>query len=100
MGRAYVFGDWVDTDVLPPGSYLRLPAKELARHHLESVDPELRARYGPATYRSRAATSGSVPRVSRRRPRSSCCVLRRSWRLPFPGYSTAMRSTPDCSRFG
>lgn len=38
-GRAWVFGDNVDTDVLAPGQYMKSPIEELARHCLESVDP-------------------------------------------------------------
>lgn len=38
-GRAWVFGDNVDTDVLAPGQYMKLSIEELARHCLESVDP-------------------------------------------------------------
>jgi 3-isopropylmalate/(R)-2-methylmalate dehydratase small subunit len=39
-GRAWVFGDNVDTDVLAPGIYMKGSIAELARHCLESVDPE------------------------------------------------------------
>lgn len=39
-GRAWVFGDDIDTDVLAPGAYMKGPVEELARHCLESVDPE------------------------------------------------------------
>jgi 3-isopropylmalate/(R)-2-methylmalate dehydratase small subunit len=38
-GRAWVFGDNVDTDVLAPGQYMKLGIEELARHCLESVEP-------------------------------------------------------------
>jgi len=38
-GRAWVFGDNVDTDVLAPGQYMKLGIEEIARHCLESVDP-------------------------------------------------------------
>ena len=38
-GRAWVFGDDIDTDVLAPGLYLKGPVEELAKHCLESVDP-------------------------------------------------------------
>ena len=38
-GRAWVFGDDIDTDVLAPGLYLTGPVEELARHCLEAVDP-------------------------------------------------------------
>jgi 3-isopropylmalate/(R)-2-methylmalate dehydratase small subunit len=39
-GRAWVFGDNVDTDVLAPGIYMKSPLSELAQHCLESVDPD------------------------------------------------------------
>ena len=39
-GRAFVFGDGIDTDVLAPGHFMKLPAEELARHCLESIDPD------------------------------------------------------------
>ena len=39
-GRAWVFGDNIDTDVLAPGRYMKSGIEELARHCLESVDPE------------------------------------------------------------
>jgi len=39
-GRAFVFGDQIDTDVLAPGPYMRKPLDVLARHCLEAVDPD------------------------------------------------------------
>lgn len=39
VGRAFVFGDFIDTDVLAPGPYLRKPLPELAAHCLEALDP-------------------------------------------------------------
>lgn len=38
-GRAWVFGDDIDTDVLAPGIYMKGPIEEMARHCLESVEP-------------------------------------------------------------
>jgi 3-isopropylmalate/(R)-2-methylmalate dehydratase small subunit len=38
-GRAWTFGDNIDTDVLSPGIYMKLPLEELATHCLEAVDP-------------------------------------------------------------
>lgn len=38
-GRAWVFGDDIDTDALAPGLYFKAPIEELARHCLESVEP-------------------------------------------------------------
>ncbi len=39
-GKAWVFGDNIDTDVLAPGLYMKAPLAELASHCLESVDPD------------------------------------------------------------
>ena len=39
-GKAWVFGDDIDTDVLAPGIYMKGPFEELARHCLETVDPD------------------------------------------------------------
>jgi 3-isopropylmalate/(R)-2-methylmalate dehydratase small subunit len=39
-GRAWVFGDGVDTDVLAPGHLMKLPAAELATHCLEAIAPD------------------------------------------------------------
>ncbi len=38
-GKAFVFGDRIDTDVLAPGPYMREPMRVLASHCLEAVDP-------------------------------------------------------------
>ena len=38
-GRAWVFGDNVDTDVLAPGKYMKSAIDEMARHCLETVEP-------------------------------------------------------------
>lgn len=38
-GRAFVFGDNIDTDVLAPGHLMKLAAEELAAHCLEAIDP-------------------------------------------------------------
>jgi 3-isopropylmalate/(R)-2-methylmalate dehydratase small subunit len=38
-GRAWVFGDDIDTDALAPGRYMKAGIEELARHCLESIDP-------------------------------------------------------------
>lgn len=39
-GRAFVFGDNIDTDVLAPGRYMKAPVEELARHCMEAIAPE------------------------------------------------------------
>jgi 3-isopropylmalate/(R)-2-methylmalate dehydratase small subunit len=38
-GRAFVFGDNIDTDVLAPGRYMKGSIEEIAQHCLEAVDP-------------------------------------------------------------
>lgn len=38
-GRAWVFGDDIDTDTLAPGLYMKGSIAELAQHCLEAVDP-------------------------------------------------------------
>lgn len=38
-GRAWVFGDNIDTDVLAPGLYMKGGVEEMAAHCLEAVDP-------------------------------------------------------------
>lgn len=38
-GRAFVFGDNIDTDVLAPGHLMKLTPQDLASHCLEAVDP-------------------------------------------------------------
>jgi 3-isopropylmalate/(R)-2-methylmalate dehydratase small subunit len=37
-GKAWVFGDSVDTDALAPGAYLKAPIAEMAKHCLEAID--------------------------------------------------------------
>lgn len=39
-GRAFVFGDDIDTDALAPGQYMHLPIGDLAAHTLEAVDAD------------------------------------------------------------
>jgi 3-isopropylmalate/(R)-2-methylmalate dehydratase small subunit len=39
-GRAFVFGDDIDTDVLAPGQYMKGPVEELARHCMETIAPD------------------------------------------------------------
>lgn len=38
-GRAFVFGDNIDTDVLAPGHLMKLSPEDLATHCLEAIDP-------------------------------------------------------------
>jgi 3-isopropylmalate/(R)-2-methylmalate dehydratase small subunit len=39
-GRAFVFGNDIDTDLLAPGAYMKLPLAEMAKHCLEGIDPQ------------------------------------------------------------
>ena len=39
-GRAFVFRDGVDTDVLAPGLYMKYPIATIAQHCLESIDAD------------------------------------------------------------
>ena len=39
-GRAFVFGDNIDTDVLAPGRYMKASVEELARHCMEAIAPD------------------------------------------------------------
>jgi len=38
-GRAWVFGDGVNTDVMAPGLYFKEPMDVMARHCMEAIDP-------------------------------------------------------------
>ena len=38
-GRAWVYGDDIDTDVLAPGKLMKFGIDEIAKHCLEAVDP-------------------------------------------------------------
>ena len=49
-GRAFVFGDNIDTDVLAPGYLMKLPAEELARHCLEAVDSTFASTVQPGDF--------------------------------------------------
>jgi methanogen homoaconitase small subunit len=47
-GKAWVFGDDVDTDVIIPGPYLRTKnIKELACHAMEGLDPDFAKKVKP-----------------------------------------------------
>ena len=39
-GKAWVFGDDINTDNMAPGLYFKLPMEEMARHCLEVVNPQ------------------------------------------------------------
>jgi 3-isopropylmalate/(R)-2-methylmalate dehydratase small subunit len=38
-GRAWTFGDGINTDLLAPGIYMKFPVEEIAKHCLEAVNP-------------------------------------------------------------
>jgi len=46
-GRAFTFGDDINTDVLAPGLYMRGGIEALAAHCLEAVDPDFAGRVTP-----------------------------------------------------
>lgn len=46
-GRAWVFGDGIDTDALAPGAYMKGTIEQLAPHCLEAVDPGFAAAVRP-----------------------------------------------------
>ena len=43
-GRAWVFGDNVNTDVMAPGLYFKSPMSVMAQHCMEAIDPAFAAR--------------------------------------------------------
>ena len=46
-GRAFVFGDSVNTDAMAPGSLMKHPIATIASHCLESVDPSFASMVQP-----------------------------------------------------
>lgn len=46
-GRAWVFGDDINTDLLAPGAYMKFGIDEIARHCMETVDPTFAANVRP-----------------------------------------------------
>ncbi len=46
-GRAWVYGDDIDTDVLAPAGYLAAPLEEMAAHCLQALDPDFAAAVRP-----------------------------------------------------
>ncbi|MFT7287450.1 MAG: 3-isopropylmalate/(R)-2-methylmalate dehydratase small subunit [Halieaceae bacterium] len=47
MGKAFVFGDDINTDAMAPGRYLRAEPAIMASHCLESIDPDFAATVTP-----------------------------------------------------
>jgi 3-isopropylmalate/(R)-2-methylmalate dehydratase small subunit len=71
-GRAFVFGDNVDTDVLAPGLYMKKPIQEMARHCLEALDPAFATAVRPGDIVVGGEISGSGRRASR--PPRRCAI--------------------------
>lgn len=46
-GKAWVFGDNINTDVMAPGLYFKAPMADMAKHCLEAVDPEFASSVQP-----------------------------------------------------
>jgi 3-isopropylmalate/(R)-2-methylmalate dehydratase small subunit len=46
-GRAFVFGDDINTDVMAPGLYFKSSMEEMARHCLEAVNPDFARQVRP-----------------------------------------------------
>jgi 3-isopropylmalate/(R)-2-methylmalate dehydratase small subunit len=40
QGRAWIFGDNIDTDLIVPGQYLASPLEETVKHAFEAIDPD------------------------------------------------------------
>ena len=49
-GRAWVFGDNVDTDNLAPGRYMKGPVEAAAPHCLETLDPNFAGNVAPGDF--------------------------------------------------
>ncbi len=49
-GRAWVFGDNIDTDVLAPGRYMKGPVEAAEPHCLETVDPDFAGSVAPGDF--------------------------------------------------
>jgi 3-isopropylmalate/(R)-2-methylmalate dehydratase small subunit len=47
VGRAFLFGDNIDTDLLAPGRWMKLDPVALAGHCLEAIDPTFAAAVRP-----------------------------------------------------
>ena len=46
-GRAWVFGDDINTDVMAPGLYFKSSMEEMAKHCLEAVNPDFSRQVQP-----------------------------------------------------
>ena len=50
IGRAFVFGDNIDTDLLAPGHLMKLSAEDLAQHCLEAIAPDFAKSVQPGDF--------------------------------------------------
>jgi 3-isopropylmalate/(R)-2-methylmalate dehydratase small subunit len=59
--KAWVFGDNLDTDVIAPGRYMKFGIEEIAKHCLESIDPQFvtKVKSGDAVVAGRNCGVGS-----------------------------------------
>jgi 3-isopropylmalate/(R)-2-methylmalate dehydratase small subunit len=46
-GKAWVFGDEINTDTMAPGAYFKEPMEVMAQHCLEAIDPQFAAGVKP-----------------------------------------------------
>ena len=46
-GKAWVFGDGVNTDVMAPGLYFKSPMEEMAKHCMEAINPDFATQVKP-----------------------------------------------------
>ena len=58
-GRVWKFGDDINTDVIAPGKYLKLPNEDMAKHVFEGIDPELPGKIKPGDIVVGGANFGS-----------------------------------------
>ena len=46
-GKAHIFGDHINTDIITPGKYMERSVQEMARHVMEGVDSDFVAKLTP-----------------------------------------------------
>lgn len=46
-GKAWVFGDHIDTDLINPGKYMNAPREEAVKHVFEAIRPEFASNFKP-----------------------------------------------------
>jgi hypothetical protein len=101
QGRAWVFGDNIDTDVIIPGRYLNTTdPQELAAHCMEGVDPEFprKVQPGDIVVAGRNFGSGSSREhapLSLKAAGVSCVVAKSFARIFFRNAIRASRKEVD-----